>query len=489
MAAVIHYFVIPAHAGIDPGEYMSQVNLFWFRRDLRLTDNYGLYKALSSGKTICCFILDQNILNDVKLDDPKMDFLFQSLQELKANLNQHGSDLLILHGDPRVLIVETARRYSASAVFANEDYEQFAITRDNEVLNLLSKSDVKLNLYQDQVIFAKNQILTKEHKPYTVYTPYKNAWIAELNQDTQRHLAYYPSSELLPNLYQLQSHNEMPPIIQQYGFTGKSGLKGGEKPAQTRLAKFIDKIDDYAKTRDIPYLDNTSHLGADLRFGAISIRGIIKLVKDMTSKGSEVWLNELIWREFFSQILYNFPHVEHHPFNHKYEYIYHHNNQEWFAKWCTGKTGYPIVDAGMRQLNQTGFMHNRVRMICASFLTKDLLIDWRWGEKYFASKLLDYELASNNGNWQWCASTGCDAQPYFRVFNPTLQSQKFDPDGIYIKHYVPELSLVAAEDIHEPKKARQLPIKLGIDYPLPIVNHAKQVSLAKEMFTRVTTKS
>jgi deoxyribodipyrimidine photo-lyase len=464
---------------------MSQVNLFWFRRDLRLTDNHGLYKALSLGKTICCFILDQNILNDVKPDDPKIDFIIQSLQGLRANLNQHGSDLLVLHGDPRVLIVETARRYSAKEVFANEDYEQFAITRDNEVLNLLGKSNIKLNLYQDQVVFAKDQILTKEKKPYKVYTPYKNQWLAELNQGTEHKLAYYPSSELLPNLYPLTPHNEIPPLIQRYGFTGRSELKGGEKAAQARLDKFMDKIDSYAITRDVPVLDNTSHLGVDLRFGTISVRGVIKSVKDMPNQGSEVWLNELIWREFFSQILYNFPHVEHHPFNREYEHIYHYNNQEWFTKWCNGQTGYPIVDAGMRQLNQTGFMHNRVRMICASFLTKDLLIDWRWGEKYFANKLLDYELSSNNGNWQWCASTGCDAQPYFRIFNPTLQSRKFDPKGVYIKHYVPELSVVAAEDIHELNKAKQLPIKLGIDYPLPIVNHTKQAVLAKEMFTKV----
>ncbi|MFN7095548.1 MAG: cryptochrome/photolyase family protein, partial [Burkholderiales bacterium] len=273
-----------------------------------------------------------------------------------------------------------------------------------------------------------------------------------------------------------------------YSFSLRTTIPAGTHGARARLEKFLSLIDDYAITRDYPAWDITSHLGVDLRFGTVSIRKLVMLALSRLSNGAEVWLTELIWREFFSQILYHFPHVVTQPFRLEYEALEYGNNKEWFSRWCNGETGYPIVDAGMRQLNLTGFMHNRVRMICASFLTKDLLIDWRWGERYFANQLLDYEMASNNGNWQWCAGTGCDAQPYFRIFNPILQSQRFDSEGRYIKQYVPELTLLDSTAIHAPFNAKILPIKLDLDYPLPIVAHAKQVILAKQMFVRLKNK-
>ncbi|HMT02556.1 MAG TPA: deoxyribodipyrimidine photo-lyase [Burkholderiales bacterium] len=455
-------------------------NLFWFRRDLRLIDNNGLYQSLKDNKTICCFIFDKIILQKLKSDDCRVGFIYNSLLEIKKKLKKFNADLIIEYGDPKILIPKIAKKVNANKVYANEDYEPYAISRDKAVEKKLKSSKKELILFKDHLIFAKQEILNKENKPYVVYTHYKNMWLSQLNETF---LHECPSKKHLNNLLKLKlSSNTYLKHISKFNL--KSIMPSGEIGALKRLKHFLKDIESYKKTRDFPELDQTSHLGVDLRFGTISIRKLVSIALEEKSVGSKTWLNELIWREFFSQILYNFPYVVKEPFRKQYSKIKYKNNKKWFEAWCNGETGYPIVDAGMRQLNSTGFMHNRVRMICASFLTKDLLIDWRWGERYLAEKLIDYELASNNGNWQWCASTGCDAQPYFRIFNPLLQSKKFDKKGIYIKKYVPELDKLSEKDIHAPYLSKTLPLTLGKDYPYPIVTHNIQVKLFKELFKK-----
>lgn len=453
-------------------------NLFWFRRDLRLIDNVALTNALKSGTTICCFIWDNTILDKLGKDNPRVIFIEKSLEQIKRQLNLLGSDLMILTGQSVAQITQLVKLYNIQNVFANEDYEPFAIARDENIKQELAQLNVNFHLFKDQVIFAKREILNQQNKPYIVYTPYKNAWLKNL---TPKH---YQSSETTKFFAKLASLRPQENYYQpsKNGFQSQMTIEAGENAAQDRLLEFKDKIDSYLTTRDYPDLNSTSFLGVDLRFGTISIRQLVQFTLACSSNGSETWLNELIWREFFSQILYNFPYVINSPFRPEYQTLQYINDLELFDKWCAGKTGYPIVDAGMRQLNQTGFMHNRVRMICASFLCKDLLIDWRWGEAYFAKKLLDYDLASNNGNWQWCSSTGCDAQPYFRIFNPYLQSSKFDSTGNYIRKYVPELANLDNKLIHNPPTDDLLN---ALDYPQPIVNHQEQTKLAKIMFANL----
>ncbi len=456
---------------------IQQLNIFWFRRDLRINDNQGLYNSLINGNTLCIFIWDNNILKAINKDNPRIAFIHQSLIELKKQLISFGSDLLILNGTPEEIFIELINSYPIINVYANEDYEPFAINRDKQVAKLLQSHGISLNLFKDHLIYAKREILNNQGNPYTVYTPYKNAWRAKLNPSSITSVDLTP---YLNNFFKLNPQTNFYDPSSE--FPRVNELKGGEAAARLRLTRFIERIDTYNLSRDIPSLDSTSQLGVDLRFGTISIRTLVQLALSRQTEGAETWLHELIWREFFSQIMYNFPHVATKPFRKEYEALNYQNNQAWFKAWCDGKTGYPIVDAGMRQLNQTGFMHNRVRMICASFLCKDLLIDWRLGERYFAAKLLDYDFASNNGNWQWCASTGCDAQPYFRIFNPYLQSQKFDPEGSYIRKFVPELANLNAKQIHSPLHDG---LFSQINYPLPIVNHQTQTKLAKIMFAEV----
>jgi len=411
----------------------KEVSVFWFRRDLRLEDNCGLLEALKSDyPVIPIFIFDTEILNELPKNDARISFIYQSLQNLNTALLQHQSSLYIKKGAVNTVWKKMLTEFNVKNVYFNKDYEPYAIKRDLEITALCKVNNIEVHAFKDQVIFEEKEVVKADTKPYTVYTPYKNKWWELLKNEE---LKFYPS-ENLKNLF-LKSIFKFP-SINDIGFV-KSNLK----------VKSINKnaILDYEKYRDFP-LEETSNLSVYLRFGLISIR---KLFKYAASKNT-TFCNELIWREFFMQILYHFPLVVKENFKSKYNFINWRNNEDEFKLWCKGKTGYPIVDAGMKELNKTGSMHNRVRMITASFLTKHLLIDWRWGEAYFAKKLLDYDLAANNGNWQWVAGTGCDAAPYFRVFNPTTQQQKFDADFSYIKKWNPNYKSIP--EIVEHKFAR-----------------------------------
>ncbi|WP_343609290.1 deoxyribodipyrimidine photo-lyase [Chryseobacterium oranimense] len=419
---------------------MDKVNVFWFRRDLRLEDNVGLYHALQSGlKVIPVFIFDTDILKMLQdKKDRRVDYIHRALQRIHKELKKHNSGLYVYHGTPMQVLKKIIQDFNVDKVFCNRDYEPQAIQRDREIADFLLKHHIQLKDFKDQVIFEKNDILKNDLSPYTVFTPYSKKWkenlknIETLTTDLTHFANYKGPSEIIP--------------LKEIGFE-KTELEFTE-PELNR-----DIIDSYGKYRDFPAMDHTTHLGTALRFGTISIRKCVQYAV----KHNEVWLNELIWREFFMQILYHFPDVVHQCFKKKYENIAWRNNEKEFKAWCEGKTGYPIVDAGMRQLNETGFMHNRVRMVTASFLTKHLLIDWRWGEAYFAEKLLDYDLAANNGNWQWAAGCGCDAAPYFRIFNPYEQTKKFDKDSQYISKWLPEDYV--EEPVVEHTKARDRALK------------------------------
>ncbi|RMZ58729.1 deoxyribodipyrimidine photo-lyase [Chryseobacterium nematophagum] len=405
---------------------MSKVNIFWFRRDIRLYDNAGLYYALQSDLPVLpIFIFDRDILDQLEnKSDRRVDYFHQALSEIHEVLKEHHSGIDFYVGRPLDVFEQLMEKFEIQAVFCNRDYEPKAIERDKRVAELLEKNKIDFKDFKDQVIFEKNEVVKKDGLPYTVYTPYSNRW--------KENLKNIEIQDFVIDFTQLLSFSALQiPSLQSLGFE-KTEMEY-QKPV---LKSAI--IDTYDQYRDFPSLDHTSHLGLALRFGTISIRECVQFAL----LHNQVWLNELIWREFFMQILFHFPYVVHHCFKEKYENIAWRNDEKEFKLWCEGKTGYPIVDAGMRELNKTGFMHNRVRMIVASFLTKHLLIDWRWGEAYFAEKLLDYELSSNNGNWQWAAGCGCDAAPYFRVFNPYEQTKKFDKDLKYIKKWLSE------EDLH-----------------------------------------
>lgn len=407
---------------------MVKTSIFWFRRDLRLTDNCGLYNALKSGnKIIPIFIFDTNILD--KLDDKydkRVNFIYKTLEEIQNKLVENGTSLIIKIGKPKEIWENLINEFEIDSVYTNHDYEPYAISRDKEIKEFLNSKNIEFYSFKDQVIFEKDEILSGQNKPYTVYTPYKNKWKEKISSTK---IEEFESEKLLSNLLKMKPSKI--PTLNEIGFE-KVNLEIPEKKIN------IELLSSYADKRDFPSINCTSKFGVHLRFGTVSIRKLVKLAQEF----SEVWLNELIWREFFMMILYNFPHVENNSFRSEYDNIKWINNEDDFEKWCNGKTGYPIVDAGMRELNETGYMHNRVRMITASFLTKHLLIDWRKGERYFAKKLLDFELSANNGNWQWAAGTGCDAAPYFRIFNPESQTQKFDKDLKYIKKWVPEYGTI-----------------------------------------------
>ena len=396
-----------------------KVNVFWFRRDLRLNDNVGLHYALAEGLPVLpVFIFDKDIIGGLPEDDARVSFIHQTLSSMHSDLAKMASGVLCIHKSAGEAFDQLLGEYEINAVYANKDYEPAALDRDKKIQEELEQHGVSLKLFKDQVIFEEKEVLKQDGEPYTVYTPYMRKWRQRLKEENWQY-------EELPARGQFLNHQGHLPDLSELGFR-ESTIK--VKPYD------LSDLQSYSDTRNIPHLDSTSHLGPHLRFGTVSIRQIM----DYALKTSETFANELIWREFFMQILFNFPHVVDKSFKAKYEHITWNNNEEDFAKWCQGETGYPIVDAGMRELNETGFMHNRVRMITASFLCKHLLIDWRWGEAYFAEKLLDYELASNNGNWQWVAGCGCDAAPYFRIFNPWEQQKKFDKQKQYIEHWVPE---------------------------------------------------
>ncbi len=415
---------------------MAKVNIFWFRRDLRLHDNTGLFHALRSGLPVVpVFIFDRHILDQLEdRDDRRVNFIHKALLELQAQLIKLNSTLDVRYGDPLSIFKELQQNYEVHAVFTNHDYEPYAINRDQSVCSWLQQNNIEFHSYKDQVIFEKNEVMKDNGEPYAVYTPYSKKWLSLLKDE---YLTEWKTEKYFSHFFQQQQ--KPLPGLEEIGFT----LHDFHHQA---IVDF-DRIHSYHLTRDIPSIHGTSRVGVDLRFGTISIR---QLVKDAL-EWNKTFLGELIWREFFMQILWHRPDLIHHCFKKEYEAIQWRNQEDEFEKWCLGLTGYPLVDAGMRELNATGFMHNRVRMVTASFLVKDLLIDWRWGDAYFARKLLDYELASNNGNWQWVAGCGCDAAPYFRIFNPVEQAKKFDPQLIYIKKWIPEL-----ETLH---------------YPLPMVDH------------------
>lgn len=400
----------------------TKISIFWFRRDLRLEDNTGLSQALKSGFPVLpIFIFDKNIVEGLDdKNDRRVDYIHQALSAINLSLKEHHSKVTTFYGDPLEVFKELIGKYDIQSVFCNRDYEPNTIQRDTEIYHYLQAQSTPFKAFKDQVIFDKNAIVKNDGTPYTVYTPYSKKWKERLSQKDY-----------------LVHQTDFTRFLKQ-DFTPIHSLKDiGFNTTDIHFeAPKLDRkiIDEYNKYRDFPALQHTTQLGIGLRFGTISIRQCVAFAL----KHNQTWLNELIWREFFMQILYHFPKVTTQPFKAKYDNIKWRNNEQEFELWCNGKTGYPIVDAGMRQLNNTGYMHNRARMIVASFLCKHLLIDWRWGEAYFAQKLNDYDLSANNGNWQWAAGCGCDAAPYFRIFNPTAQTEKFDKNLEYIKKWVSE---------------------------------------------------
>ncbi|MCB0385084.1 MAG: deoxyribodipyrimidine photo-lyase, partial [Bdellovibrionales bacterium] len=459
----------------------------WIRRDLRLDDHRALAEACrQSDQVYVGFVFDTNILN--RLRDPqdrRVTFIYQALEELNEQLKAKGSGLICLHGDPVQIIPQLSKELGLEAVFYNEDYEPYAKERDKKVRVALGQQGVSCHPSQDHVIFSGGGISKSDGMPYRVFTPYKKAWLKALKGI---HLA-----EEKPNLKRLAQWDHSVAKgwrfleFKSLGFEWtEPGIEASKRAANRTLQGFKQKIKDYSEQRDYPAVDGTSHLSVYLRFGLVSIRSCVRMAKENPSRGAQTWLSELIWRDFYQMILDQFPHVETKAFLEKYLDIKWPGKPAHFKDWCEGRTGYPLVDAAMRQLNQTGWMHNRLRMVVASFLVKDLLVDWRKGEAYFASKLLDFDLAANNGGWQWCASTGCDAQPYFRIFNPVSQSKKFDPEGEFIRQWVPELAGFGARDIHCPAEAPKsrwpANFRLGEDYPAPLVDHGSQRYRAIQIF-------
>jgi len=420
-------------------EHKSPVTIFWFRRDLRLDDNAGLYHALKSGNPVLpLFIFDKDILNKLEdKDDARVTFIHQTVEGLNNELRKLGSSLLVLYDGAADAWDDVLKNYNVTAVYTNYDYEPYAKKRDEAVAQKLRKNGIEFKTFKDQVIFDHDEVIKDNGEPYTVYTPYMRKWYATLKPF---YLKPYPTKKYFKNLFKVDGLTI--PSLKQLGFE-KSTL---DIPGR----EYENVIKAYADKRDFPAVNGTSHIGLHLRFGTVSIR---ELVATANGYAEKTWLNELIWREFYMMILDHFPKTMDHAFRPEYDRIVWVNDEEQFAAWCDGQTGFPLVDAGMRELNATGYMHNRVRMVVASFLAKDLLIDWRWGERYFARKLLDYEMASNVGGWQWAAGSGTDAAPYFRIFNPDSQLKKFDPKLEYIKKWVPEYADFSR-------------------YPKPIIDHA-----------------
>lgn len=424
------------------------VSFFWFRRDLRLEDNIGLFHALESKfAVIPLFIFDDSILDSLPRNDARVGFIHESLSTINEQLKRIGSSLLVKKGETTAVWKSLIQEFDIKEVFFNKDYEQYAIKRDNAICELLQSKNIVAFSFKDQVIFEEKEITKADGLPYTIYTPFKNKWLDKYN--AMAPVREYTGSDTSANFHK---SNYVFPSLGEIGFE-ESNIKV--------LPYNLNHISKYQEIRDFPAIDGTSYLSPHLRFGTVSVRKMV----NWAAKTNAVFLSELIWREFFMQILFNFPREVTHNFKPAYDGIQWLNNEADFKRWCSGTTGYPMVDAGMRQLNETGYMHNRVRMVVASFLCKHLLINWQWGEAYFAEKLLDYEMASNVGNWQWAAGTGCDAAPYFRVFNPEIQLKKFDEKGIYIRKWIPEFELGYGEPMVEHAMARDRAIatyKAGI---------------------------
>ena len=443
----------------------EKVSIFWFRRDLRIDDNHGLYEALTSSFSVLpIFIFDANIIDELKVDDPRISFIHEQLVKLNELLKGHSSGIYVVKDSPINAFEKIIDEYDVQGVYFNEDYEPYAKQRDSEILSFVSTHGIKSKVVKDHVLHAKSEILKADKTPYTVYTPYKNKWMEKLNNSSIQ----FFNSEKLTNYHKYQFEI---PSLKEIGFS-KSTIRVSDYN--------LESIEEYESARNFPALNQTSYLSPHLRFGTVSLRKVAsKVLKHQT------FLNELIWREFFIQILYHFPRVVNSNFKSKYDNILWRNNEGEFNKWKNGETGYPIVDAGMRELNSTGYMHNRVRMIVGSFLVKHLLINWKEGEKYFRNCLLDYSPASNVAGWQWVAGCGADAAPYFRIFNPILQGEKFDKEGEYVKRWVPELKNLSKKFIHKPWELNDEKFKLGRDYPHPIVKHEEARSKALNAFKKI----
>ena len=420
-----------------------KISIFWYRRDLRLEDNTGLFKALNENENILpIFIFDDSILDELPEDDARVNFIYESLSKINKQLNNHNASLQILKGQIDDVWEKLVTTYDIQKVYLNKDYEPYAIKRDQKINEFLNSKGIEMKTFKDQVIFEEDEIVKADGKPYTVFTPYKRKWLEKFTK---------------VNLNLIVNFDNFYKKIIDFPSLNQLGLKN----SSLKVKKYsLKNVSTYSETRNFPNLDSTSYLSPHLRFGTISVRQIITELKNK----SETFLSELIWREFFMQIIFHFPHVVTKNFRPKYDGIQWVNNKEDYDNWCQGKTGYPLVDAGMRQLNETGYMHNRVRMVTAGFLCKHLLIDWRYGEAYFAKKLLDYELSSNNGNWQWAAGTGCDAAPYFRIFNPIEQLKKFDKTLTYTKKWVKDFDT--------------------LEYPKPIVDHKYARNRALEAYKK-----
>ncbi|MBX9768205.1 MAG: DNA photolyase family protein [Bdellovibrionales bacterium] len=459
--------------------------LVWIRRDLRLTDHRALAEATKRCDEVAVvFVFDTTILEKLEdSDDRRITFIHESLRELDQSLKEFGAGLIVRHGTPEQEIPEVAGTLKVDAVFVNHDYEPAAIQRDLRVRKALETSGRRVFSFKDQVIFERREVLNGSEQPFKVFTPYKNAWLKKIKPPDVE--------EWKPDLKKILSAKKTATLVAPWdlpslGFVKNDlWLEPGALAGKKRIKAFMVHAESYGKERDFPAIEGTSGLSVHLRFGTVSIRECVREAMKSKSIGHQTWLSELIWRDFYQMILDQYPHVVNHAFREVYDKIRWPGSDAHFQKWCDGMTGFPIIDAAMRHFNQTGWMHNRLRMVVASFLTKDLLVDWRLGEKYFARKLLDFDLAANNGGWQWSASTGCDAQPYFRIFNPASQSLRFDPKGEYILRHCPELACLARADIHEPHLAKPLLLNglvLGRDYPFPIVDHSESREKALALF-------
>ncbi|MGC4395321.1 cryptochrome/photolyase family protein [Hydrogenophaga sp. T2] len=467
--------------------------LMWFRRDLRSSDNAALHHALRRCRRVwCVFVFDRDILDPLPRADRRVEFIRESLVGLDASLRALGAahghadtGLIVLHAPATRAIPELAQRLQVQAVFTNHDDEPAALARDARVFGELAHQGVILRSFKDHVVFERREVLTQAGQAFGVFTPYKNAWLKAL---TPFYLKAYPIERHAGALAPLpETLNRPVPTLADIGFEptnlSKLPMPTGEAGAQALFDDFLQRIDGYTEARNYPAVKGPSYLSVHLRFGTVSVRALASaahLLHQQGNAGATSWLSELVWRDFYHQILANFPHVVERSFKPEYDAVrFEHGKaaQAKFQAWCEGRTGYPLVDAAMAQINQTGYMHNRLRMVVASFLVKDLGIHWQWGERYFAEKLIDFDLAANNGGWQWAASTGCDAQPWFRIFNPVTQSEKFDPQGRFIRRYLPQLAGLPDAAIHAPWMANAVElaaagITLGETYPLPIVDHA-----------------
>ena len=480
--------------------------LVWLRRDLRCDDHSALYHALRRfPRVYCAFVFDTDILDALPTRcDRRVEFIHASVLELHQRLQQlawehgvPGGGLIVRHGPAVPCIVQLAQELGVQEVLTNRDYEPAAIARDQQAAQALHAAGIAFSDYKDQVLLEKNEVLTQQGQPYSVFTPYKRAWLQKLDA-FQR--TPYPVQRYAQHLAALPSPSTPLPTLEALGFTPTNlptlALPTGMSGAQQLLQDFLPRLHAYHEARDFPGRKGVSYLSVHLRFGTISIRQLAALAAQQAAtgcQGAQTWLAELAWRDFYFMILYHHPQVVTHAFKPEYDaiaWVQGDSAQLLFQAWCDGRTGYPLVDAAMAQINQTGYMHNRLRMVTASFLVKDLGIDWRWGERYFAEKLNDFDLASNNGGWQWAASSGCDAQPYFRIFNPVSQSEKFDPQGKFIRKYLPVLEKLSGTALHSPWLASPIElaaadVTLGQNYPRPVVQHAEARALTLQRYAVV----